>query len=35
MADAWLASEFEGGVSAPKVEKMEEIDRRLHAARET
>ena len=34
MAEAWLASEFEGGVSAPKVEKMEEIDRRYHAARE-
>jgi ribose 5-phosphate isomerase B len=33
--DAWLASEFEGGGSAPKVEKMEEIDRRYHAARET
>jgi ribose 5-phosphate isomerase B len=32
--DAWLASEFEGGGSAPKVEKMEEIDRRYHAARE-
>jgi len=33
--DAWLASEFEGVSSAPKVEKMEEIDRRYHAARET
>jgi ribose 5-phosphate isomerase B len=33
--DAWLASEFEGGSSAPKVEKMEEIDRRYHAVRET
>jgi ribose 5-phosphate isomerase B len=32
--DAWLASEFEGGRSAPKVEKMEEIDRRYHAARD-
>jgi ribose 5-phosphate isomerase B len=32
--DAWLASEFEGGGSAHKVEKMEEIDRRYHAARE-
>ena len=32
--DAWLASEFEGGRSAPKVEEMEEIDRRYHAARE-
>src|SRR5215217_7835453 len=32
--DAWLASEFEGVSSAPKVEKMEEIDRRYHAERE-
>ncbi len=33
--DAWLASEFEGGGSRPKVvEKMEETDRRYHAARE-
>jgi ribose 5-phosphate isomerase B len=32
--DAWLASEFEGGGSAPKVEKIEEIDRRYHAVRE-
>ena len=28
--DAWLASEFAGGSSAAKVEKMEEIDRRYH-----
>ncbi len=28
--DAWLASEFAGGSSASKVEKMEEIDRRYH-----
>jgi ribose 5-phosphate isomerase B len=32
--DAWLASEFEGGGSASKVEKIEEIDRRYHAASE-
>jgi len=32
--DAWLASGFEGGRSAPKVEKMEEIDRHYHAARD-
>ena len=30
---AWLESEFAGGGSAPKVAKMEEIDRRYHAAR--
>ncbi len=30
--DAWMKSEFQGGRSAPKVEKMEEIDRRYHAA---
>ena len=30
--DAWLESEFAGGSSAPKVEKMEEIDRRYHQA---
>lgn len=30
--DAWLESEFQGGRSAPKVEKMEEIDRRYHSA---
>jgi ribose 5-phosphate isomerase B len=29
---AWLDSEFAGGASAPKVAKMEEIDRRYHAA---
>ena len=28
--DAWLESEFAGGSSASKVEKMEEIDRRYH-----
>lgn len=28
--DAWLDSEFAGGGSAAKVEKMEEIDRRYH-----
>lgn len=30
--DAWMESEFQGGRSAPKVEKMEEIDRRYHSA---
>ena len=29
--DAWLDSEFAGGSSARKVEKMEEIDRRYHS----
>ena len=28
--DAWMESEFQGGGSAQKVEKMEEIDRRYH-----
>lgn len=28
--DAWMESEFQGGRSAPKVEKMDEIDRRYH-----
>jgi ribose 5-phosphate isomerase B len=28
--DAWLESEFGGGSSARKVEKMEEVDRRYH-----
>lgn len=32
--DHWLASEFEGGRSAPKVEKMKAIDERYHATRE-
>ena len=32
--DHWLASEFEGGRSAPKVEKMKAIDERYHTARE-
>ena len=31
--DHWLASEFEGGGSAPKVEKMKEVDARFRAAR--
>lgn len=31
--DAWMESEFQGGRSAPKVEKMEEIDRRYHLAK--
>ena len=30
--DAWLESEFGGGSSTKKVEKMEEIDRRYHSA---
>lgn len=30
VVDAWLASEFGGGSSAPKVAKMEEVDRRYH-----
>ena len=29
--EAWLDSEFAGGSSAAKVEKMEEIDRRYHS----
>lgn len=32
VVQAWLDSEFAGGRSAPKVAKMEEIDRRYHAA---
>ena len=31
--DHWLASEFEGGRSAPKVDKMKAIDERYHSAR--
>jgi ribose 5-phosphate isomerase B len=31
--DHWLASEFEGGGSAPKVEKMNAVDARFRAAR--
>jgi ribose 5-phosphate isomerase B len=31
--DHWLASEFEGGNSAPKVEKMKEVDARFRGAR--
>ena len=30
--DAWLESEFGGGSSAKKVEKMEEADRRFHGS---
>ena len=33
--DAWLESEFGGGGSTRKVEKMEEIDRRYHSAGST
>ena len=32
--DHWLASEFEGGRSAPKVEKMKAIDNLYHSVRE-
>ena len=32
IVDAWIESEFGGGSSARKVEKMEEIDRRYHGA---
>ena len=32
IVDAWVESEFGGGSSARKVEKMEEIDRRYHGA---
>ncbi|MGH3089058.1 MAG: ribose 5-phosphate isomerase B [Rubrobacteraceae bacterium] len=32
IVDAWLESEYGGGSSARKVEKMEEIDRRYHHA---
>lgn len=32
VVDAWLASEFAGGSSAKKVEKIEEVDRRYHPA---
>lgn len=32
VVDAWLASEFSGGSSAPKVAKMEEVDRKYHPA---
>jgi ribose 5-phosphate isomerase B len=32
VVDAWLESEFAGGSSARKVEKMEEIDRRYRPA---
>jgi len=31
LIDAWLESEFEGGRSLPKVEKINEIDRQFHA----
>jgi ribose 5-phosphate isomerase B len=31
--DHWLASEFEGGGSAPKVEKMKEVDARFRGER--
>ena len=32
IVDAWLESEFGGGSSARKVQKMEEVDRRYHGA---
>ena len=33
LADIWLANEFQGGGSARKVEKMNEIDARFREAR--
>jgi ribose 5-phosphate isomerase B len=33
LVDHWLASEFEGGRSAPKVEKMDAVDRRHRGER--
>lgn len=30
LVDTWLASEYEGGRSAPKVERMKEIDQKFH-----
>mgnify|MGYP000099914333 CR=1 FL=1 len=32
LIDAWLESEFQGGRSLPKVEKINEIDRQFHKA---
>ena len=30
LVDIWLASDYEGGRSAPKVERMKEIDDHFH-----
>ena len=30
LVDIWLASEYQGGRSAPKVERMKEIDKHFH-----
>jgi ribose 5-phosphate isomerase B len=30
LVDAWLASEFQGGRSTPKVERMKQIDQQFH-----
>ena len=30
LVDVWLASEYQGGRSAPKVERMKEIDKQFH-----
>lgn len=35
VVDAWLQSEFGGGSSSRKVEKMEEVDRRYHQTAQT
>jgi ribose 5-phosphate isomerase B len=32
LVDHWLASEFQGGRSAPKVDKIKALDRRYHAS---
>jgi ribose 5-phosphate isomerase B len=31
LVDIWLASEYQGGRSAPKVERMKEIDKQFHS----
>ena len=31
LVDIWLASEYQGGPSAPKVERMNEIDKHFHS----
>jgi ribose 5-phosphate isomerase B len=30
LVDIWLASDYQGGRSAPKVERMKEIDKQFH-----
>jgi ribose 5-phosphate isomerase B len=32
LVDTWLASDYQGGKSAPKVERMKEIDQQFHKA---